>query len=78
MSSYLNRKSNFELLIIVSQLYIILYHIFCFFIYPNTEIAFHKAIQMTFHVGVIDFVLISGYLVLNLLQKDLLSYYLFF
>ena len=69
MSSYLNRKSNFELLRIVSQLYIILYHIFCFFIYPNTEIAFHKAIQMTFHVGVIDFVLISGYL---------LSYYLFF
>lgn len=61
MSSYLNRKSNFELLRIVSQLYIILYHIFCFFIYPNTEIAFHKAIQMTFHVGVIDFVLISGY-----------------
>lgn len=73
MSSYVERKSNIELLRIVSQLYIILYHVFLLFVYPNTGVIFYKAIQLSFHIGVIDFVLISGYFGIKPSSKGLIK-----
>lgn len=67
------RDSNFELLRIVSQFYIVLYHICLYFIYPNTGQVFYKAIQLTLHIGVIDFVLISGYFTIKTSSKGLLK-----
>ena len=73
MNTYFNRKSNIELLRIVSQFYIILYHVFLLFIYPNTGLVFYKAIQLTFHIGVIVFVLISGYFGIKPSSKGLIK-----
>ena len=55
------RQSQFELIRIVAQLFIIVYHIYLFFIYPVTAGPFHKAIWLPLHVGVILFILISGW-----------------
>ena len=56
-----NRQSNFELLRIISQIYIVLYHIMLYFIYPASQDVFFKSIQLWLHIGVINFVLISGF-----------------
>lgn len=55
------RESSFELIRILAQFFIVFYHIFLFFIYPTTDEPFHKAIWLPLHIGVILFVLISGY-----------------
>lgn len=55
------------------QFYIVLYHICLYFIYPNSGQVFYKAIQLTLHVGVIDFVLISGYYTIKTSSKGLLK-----
>jgi len=56
------RDSNFELLRIVAMFFIVFYHIIHFFIVPyHPEVPFYHAIEPSFHVGVILFVLISGY-----------------
>lgn len=55
------RESSFELLRIIAQLFIVAYHIFLVFIYPNTHQPLHKAIWLPLHIGVVLFVLISGY-----------------
>lgn len=60
VSSY-TRESSFELIRIMAQVFIVFYHIFMIFIFPATENPFHKAIWLPLHVGVILFVLISGY-----------------
>lgn len=56
-----NRESSFELIRILAQFFIVFYHIFLFFIYPTTYKPLHKAIWLPLHIGVILFVLISGY-----------------
>lgn len=55
------RESQFELIRILAQFFIIVYHIYLFFIYPVTNNPFHKAIWLPLHVGVILFILISGW-----------------
>lgn len=55
------RNSSFELIRILAQFFIVFYHIFFFFIYPNTNENFHKAIWLPLHIGVLLFILISGY-----------------
>lgn len=55
------RESSFELLRIIAQFMIVLYHIYLFFVYPTTNADIDKAIWMPLHIGVPLFVLISGY-----------------
>lgn len=55
------RESSFELIRIIAQYFIVLYHLYCFFVYPTTNNSLHKAIWLPLHIGVILFVLISGY-----------------
>jgi len=55
------RESSFELIRILAQFFIVFYHIFLFFIYPVTQNPYHKAIWLPLHIGVVLFVLISGY-----------------
>lgn len=55
------RESQFELIRILAQFFIVLYHLFLFFVYPKTGNPFHKAIWLPLHIGVILFILISGY-----------------
>lgn len=65
----LARESNFELLRLLSQFCIVLYHIFLMFIYPQSGQAIYKALQIPLHVGVVVFVLISGYFSINATSK---------
>lgn len=55
------RDSSFELIRLVAQYMIVLYHILSVVIYPLSQEAFHKAIWLPLHIGVPLFVLISGY-----------------
>lgn len=55
------RESQFELIRVLAQFFIIVYHIYLFFIYPTTTEPFHKAIWLPLHIGVILFILISGW-----------------
>lgn len=56
------RESQFELLRIVAQWMIVFYHLIFFFTASlQTDYPFFKGIQIPFHIGVILFVLISGY-----------------
>ncbi len=55
------RESSFELIRIIAQFFIVLYHLFCFFIYPTSGDLFFKAIWLPLHIGVLLFVMISGY-----------------
>lgn len=55
------RESSFELIRIIAQFMIVLYHILLVAIYPQTNINFYKATWTFLHIGVPLFVLISGY-----------------
>ena len=55
------RQSNFELLRLVSMFFILFYHELLFFIVKMDDTIIYKALEMPLHVGVICFVLISGY-----------------
>lgn len=55
------RNSIFELIRIIAMLFIVIYHLFMLFIAPKNSNSFYYAIQMPLHIGVILFVLISGY-----------------
>lgn len=65
------RESSFELLRIIAQFMIVLYHIYLFFVYPATNAAIDKAIWMPLHIGVPLFVLISGYFGIKVSGKGL-------
>lgn len=60
-SSGKNRESSFELLRIVAQWMIVLYHLLFYNFYPLTGFTLYKAVWLPLHVGVIIYVLISGY-----------------
>lgn len=55
------RESSFELIRLLAQFMIVLYHIYLFFIYPTYEEPFSKALWLPLHIGVPLFVFISGY-----------------
>lgn len=71
-SPIIHRESSFELLRLLSQFYIVLYHLFFMFICKIDDDPLYKAIQMPLHVGVILFVLLSGYFSINATSKKLL------
>ena len=56
-----SRESSFELIRLLAQFMIVLYHIFSVIIYPESNEPFYKAIWLPLHIGVPLFVLISGY-----------------
>lgn len=55
------RESQFELIRIIAQFFIVLYHLLLVFVYPVTQSNLHKAIWLPLHIGVPLFILISGY-----------------
>lgn len=55
------RDSNFELLRLVCMFFIVLYHLLLWFVQDNPSHLPLKALWLPLHVGVICFVLISGY-----------------
>lgn len=56
-----NRQSNFELLRILSMFFIIFYHFLLWFVYDNSDYDWIRAFWIPLHIGVICFILISGY-----------------
>ena len=70
------RNSSFELLRIVAMLFIVFYHLVTYYLYeiPNPEFAqFFTALLPTLHIGVILFMLISGYFGIKSTWKGLIS-----
>ncbi len=70
------RNSSFELLRIVAMLFIVFYHLVTYYLYeiPNPEYAqLYTALLPTLHIGVILFVLISGYFGIKSTWKGLIS-----
>lgn len=66
------RESSFELLRIICMFIIILYHLIRFFIEgEHPDEGFWSAIQLPLHIGVIVFVLISGYFGINTSSKGI-------
>lgn len=55
------RQSNFEILRLIAIFMIVLYHLFYQIVCMETSMALYKAVQMPLHIGVILFVLISGW-----------------
>lgn len=55
------RKSNFECLRLFAMFCIVLYHCYLLYVYDESSLIIHKAIQIPLHIGVILFLLISGY-----------------
>ena len=55
------RESNFELLRIIAILMIVLYHLFYQSVYGTTQIPIYRALWLPLHIGVILFILISGF-----------------
>lgn len=67
------RESNFELLRLVSQFLIVYYHIFYLFIGKTYDDPIFQAIQLPLHIGVIVFVLLSGYFSIRATSKGLIK-----
>lgn len=56
------RQSNFELLRIASMFMIVFYHLVFFIVAPaNPDTPFWRSFELALHIGVILFVLVSGY-----------------
>lgn len=56
-----SRNSSLELIRILAMFMIVFYHLILFFIEPIDASPIYKAIQIPVHIGVILFILISGY-----------------
>lgn len=56
-----NRQSSFELLRLLSMFFIVLYHFLLWFVEDHSSHICLKALWLPLHIGVICFVLISGY-----------------
>lgn len=65
------RESNFELLRLVAMFFIVIYHMFLFFISLIDPNPLYVAIQMPLHIGVPLFVMISGYFGIRFSPKGL-------
>ena len=70
-ASLLERESSYELLRIISQFYIVFYHILLLFVYPETGNIIYKALWLPLHVGVVIFILISGFFTIKPSSKGL-------
>lgn len=55
------RESSFELIRLLAQWMIVIYHIYLVHIYVLNNVPFDKAIWLPLHIGVPLFILISGY-----------------
>lgn len=55
------RESQFELLRLVAQFFIVAYHLLMIFVYPSTGVLVYKSLQIPLHIGVVLFILLSGY-----------------
>lgn len=71
------RQSNFELLRLLSMFFIVFYHLFLRAEYDNTSYEWYQALWMPLHVGVVCFVLISGYFGIKTSSRGLLLYLAF-
>lgn len=67
------RESSFELLRLVSQFIIVYYHIFYLFISKTYDDPIYEAVQLPLHIGVIVFVLLSGYFSIRATSKGLIK-----
>ena len=56
-----NRQSNFELLRLLSIFFIVFYHLLRWFVQGNSSFDWVRALWLPLHVGVVVFVLLSGY-----------------
>lgn len=57
----LPRESSFELLRILAQFFIVFYHLLLNVVFPDTGDPLYRALWLPLHIGVVLFVLISGY-----------------
>lgn len=73
MERYRTRESSFELLRIVAQWMIVLYHLLYFYFYPYTGNEIYKTAWLPLHIGVVLYVLISGYFGIHASTKGLIS-----
>lgn len=55
------RESSFELIRLLAQWMIVVYHIYSVHIYALNNVPFNKAIWLPLHIGVPLFILIGGY-----------------
>lgn len=60
-SSKKQRNSSIELLRLLAQWMIVLYHLLYNYFYPLTGISMYKAVWLPLHTGVVLYILISGY-----------------
>ena len=67
------RQSQYELLRLISQFYIILYHICYFWQGKESEQVFFKTIGIPLHIGVLIFVLLSGFFTIKPTSKSLIK-----
>lgn len=58
---------------LISQYFIVLYHLYLLFIAKIDDDPLNKAIQMPLHVGVIIFVLLSGYFSIRATSQKLVN-----
>ena len=68
------RQSNFELLRLLSMFFIISYHLLLRFHDVNDSFGWMQALWLPLHVGVVCFVLISGYFEIHTCSRGLLLY----
>ena len=71
------RQSNFELLRLLSMFFIVFYHMLLRAGFDNPTYDWYQAIWMPLHVGVVCFVLISGYFEIKTSSRGLLLYLAF-
>ena len=77
LSDHINsRQSSFELLRLISMFFIVLYHYLLWFVQDNSSHADLKAFWLPLHVGVICFVLISGFFRIKPTSKGLVKFVL--
>ncbi len=67
------RISSFELLRILSQFFIVLYHICYIWQGPISQRPFFLAVSIPLHIGVIIFVLLSGYFTIKASSRGLIK-----
>lgn len=63
------RESNFELLRLLAQFFIVSYHLLIHYVQPTNDDVIYKALQLPLHIGVVIFILISGYFSINATSK---------
>lgn len=68
------RQSNFELLRLLSMFFIVFYHLLLRFHHVNDSFGWMQALWLPLHVGVVCFVLISGYFGIRTSSRGLLLY----